>query len=133
MYKYHFKLDRVVDGDTIDAFVDLGFGLKMHKRIRMVGINTPETRTRDLAEKEAGLASKKYLKELFARHPDAQTIVKTEKDETGKYGRLLGTIYINGVVYINVNAHMLDGGYAFPYGEKWGDAPPRSPTREELK
>jgi len=115
MYEYRAKLDRVVDGDTVDVIIDLGFGItlgsdKLPKRVRLYGINTPETRTRDLAEKALGLAAKARVEELLA---DGQLIVRTQKDNTGKYGRLLGEI-INSDG-ININDQLLSEGHAVEY------------------
>ena len=94
MYEYKCKILRVVDGDTVDVDIDLGFGMWMHKeRVRMMGIDTPESRTRDKVEKVFGLASKARLKELL---PIGSTgILKTEidrsgEDKKGKFGRILG-------------------------------------------
>jgi micrococcal nuclease len=94
MYEYKCKILRVVDGDTVDVDIDLGFGMWMHKeRVRMMGIDTPESRTRDKVEKAFGLASKARLKELL---PIGSTgILKTEidrsgEDKKGKFGRILG-------------------------------------------
>ena len=94
MYEYKCKILRVVDGDTVDVDIDLGFGMWMHKeRVRMMGIDTPESRTRDKVEKAFGLASKERLKELL---PTGSTqVLKTEidrsgEDSRGKFGRVLG-------------------------------------------
>jgi|TARA_B110000459_G_scaffold52639_1_gene58595 micrococcal nuclease len=94
MYEYKCKILRVVDGDTVDVDIDLGFGVWMHKeRVRMMGIDTPESRTRDKVEKAFGLASKERLKELL---PTGSTqVLKTEidrsgEDSRGKFGRVLG-------------------------------------------
>lgn len=111
MYRYKCELDRVVDGDTVDAHIDLGFGLSLFKRIRLYGINAPETRTKDIHEKERGLVSKKYLTEMLLIN-DGEFIVETKKDDTGKYGRLLGTIIVDG---ININEQMVNLGYAVDY------------------
>tara|TARA_S200002703_G_C3788642_1_gene243315 strand:- start:785 stop:1222 length:438 start_codon:yes stop_codon:yes gene_type:complete len=97
---YKCKILRIVDGDTVDVDIDLGFGMWMHKeRVRMMGIDTPESRTRDLEEKAFGLASKERLKELL---PIGSTqILKTEIDKSGedakgKFGRILGDFLIEG-------------------------------------
>ena len=87
MFEYNFKLLRVVDGDTVDVDIDLGFGIWMRKqRIRLMGIDTPESRTRDLEEKKFGLLAKEKLIQLMAN----STVIKTFKDEKGKFGRILG-------------------------------------------
>ena len=91
MYDYKAKLVRVVDGDTIDAEIDLGFDVSVKKRIRLVGINTPECRTRDLKEKALGLAAKDRVKAILAENPK----FNLESTELGKYGRVLGKIHIN--------------------------------------
>ena len=94
MYEYKCKILRVVDGDTVDVDIDLGFGMWMHKeRVRMMGIDTPESRTRDKVEKAFGLASKDRLKELLPI--GSISVLKTEidrsgEDSRGKFGRVLG-------------------------------------------
>jgi micrococcal nuclease len=87
MFEYNFKLLRVVDGDTVDVDIDLGFGIWMRKqRIRLMGVDTPESRTRDLEEKKFGLLAKEKLIQLMAN----SKVIKTFKDEKGKFGRILG-------------------------------------------
>jgi micrococcal nuclease len=96
MYEYYVrKIEKVVDGDTIDVLIDLGFDILFQSRVRLAGIDTPESRTRDLAEKALGLESKEYLKKTLK---DAKSVViKTEKmNSSEKYGRILGWLYING-------------------------------------
>tara|TARA_B100000085_G_scaffold284393_1_gene317373 strand:+ start:1047 stop:1490 length:444 start_codon:yes stop_codon:yes gene_type:complete len=99
MYEYKCKILRVVDGDTVDIDIDLGFGMWMHKeRVRMMGIDTPESRTRDKVEKKFGLASKARLKELMP--VGSMQILKTEidrsgEDSRGKFGRILGDFFVN--------------------------------------
>ena len=99
MYEYKAKVLRVVDGDTVDVDIDLGFGVWMHKeRVRMMGIDTPESRTRDLVEKAFGLASKERLKELLP--VGSITVLKTEidrsgEDKKGKFGRILGDFIVD--------------------------------------
>lgn len=97
LYHYKARITRVVDGDTVDATIDLGFDLHSHQRIRLFGINAPETRTRDKQEKAAGLASKARLKELLKQNKN-NCIVKTQLDKKGKFGRLLGTLYVDMVM-----------------------------------
>ena len=109
MYTYKAKLDRVVDGDTVDANIDLGFDITIHKRIRLAGIDTPESRTRDLEEKARGLASKDKLIELLG---DVDFIL--ESKEVGKYGRVLGTLHIDDM---NINDTLVKEGFATEY---WG-------------
>ena len=100
MYTYKAKLDRVVDGDTVDANIDLGFDISVHKRIRLAGIDSPESRTRDLEEKQRGLASKERLTNLLK---DGEFTL--ESKEVGKYGRVLGVLLVDDVNnnFINVN------------------------------
>tara|TARA_B100001057_G_scaffold340547_1_gene341332 strand:- start:1227 stop:1670 length:444 start_codon:yes stop_codon:yes gene_type:complete len=99
MYEYKCKILRVVDGDTVDIDIDLGFGMWMHKeRVRMMGIDTPESRTRDKVEKKFGLASKARLKELMP--VGSKQILKTEidrsgEDSRGKFGRILGDFFVD--------------------------------------
>ena len=93
MYEYRCKVTRVVDGDTVDVDIDLGFGVWMHKeRVRLYGIDTPESRTRDLDEKKYGLIAKEHIK-AFMPVGSMQTLV-TVKDKAGKYGRILGKFLI---------------------------------------
>jgi len=89
MYEYRCVIKRIVDGDTVDVDIDLGFGVWMHKeRVRLLGIDTPESRTRDLEEKKFGLIAKEYVK---AHMPVGSTqTIRTQKDKTGKFGRILG-------------------------------------------
>tara|TARA_R110002020_G_scaffold144946_1_gene318171 strand:- start:18801 stop:19145 length:345 start_codon:yes stop_codon:yes gene_type:complete len=109
MYTYKAKLDRVVDGDTVDAHIDLGFDITIHKRIRLAGIDSPESRTRDLEEKAKGLASKDKLVELLG---EGDFIL--ESKEVGKYGRVLGTLIVKDV---NINDTLVEQGFAVEY---WG-------------
>ena len=93
VYEYRCKVTRVVDGDTVDVDIDLGFGIWMHKeRIRLHGIDTPESRTRDLEEKKYGLLAKQQI-ESFMPRGSMQTLV-TVKDKAGKFGRILGKFLI---------------------------------------
>lgn len=114
MYEYRVKkLLKVVDGDTIDVDIDLGFDISLTKRVRLAGIDTPESRTSDKFEKTLGLESKEYLKKNIQ---DAKSIViKTElPDSTEKYGRILGWIYIDGSEK-SINETMIEHGYAWGY------------------
>jgi micrococcal nuclease len=114
MYEYYVrKVDNVVDGDTIDVLIDLGFDILFQSRVRLAGIDTPESRTKDLAEKALGLESKEYLKKHLK---DAKSVViKTEKmDSSEKYGRILGWVYVNGDT-ISLNDKMINDGYAWGY------------------
>jgi endonuclease YncB( thermonuclease family) len=92
MYQYKAKLARVVDGDTVDALIDCGFSTFKKERIRLYGINAPESRTRNKEEKKLGLAAKARLKELIKEGKNA-FLVETIIDRKGKYGRLLGKLY----------------------------------------
>jgi micrococcal nuclease len=114
MYEYYVrKVENVVDGDTIDVLIDLGFDILFQSRVRLAGIDTPESRTKDLAEKALGLESKEYLKKQLK---DAKSvIIKTEKmNSTEKFGRILGWIYVNGDT-ISLNDKMINDGYAWGY------------------
>jgi micrococcal nuclease len=114
MYEYYVrKVENVVDGDTIDVLIDLGFDIMFKSRVRLAGIDTPESRTRDLAEKALGLESKEYLKKALK---DAKSvIIKTEKmNSSEKYGRILGWIYVNGDT-VSLNDMMINDGYAWGY------------------
>ena len=92
MYNYNATCIKVVDGDTIDAEIDLGFDIKVTKRIRLGGINAPESRTRNKVEKKLGLAAKERLKEML---DGAANCFELESQELGKYGRVLGKLHIN--------------------------------------
>ena len=114
MYEYFVKeVKNVVDGDTIDVVIDLGFDILFASRVRLAGIDTPESRTTDKAEKVLGLESKDYLKKHLK---DAKSvIIKTEKmDSSEKYGRILGWVYINGDT-VSINDKMINDGYAWGY------------------
>ena len=111
MYEYRCKILKVIDGDTVDVDIDLGFGVWMHKeRVRLHGIDTPESRTRDLVEKKYGLMSKKFVQE---RYPvGSSAILITHKDATGKFGRILGELKYNNTTN---NKKMIAEGYAVAY------------------
>jgi micrococcal nuclease len=114
MYEYYVKkVENVVDGDTIDVIIDLGFDILFASRVRLAGIDTPESRTKDAKEKALGLESKEYLKKHLK---DAKSVViKTEKmDSSEKYGRILGWVYINGDTE-SLNDKMINDGYAWGY------------------
>ena len=111
MYEYRCKVVKIIDGDTVDVDIDLGFGVWLHKeRVRMYGIDTPESRTRDLEEKKYGLAAKKFLTGML--DDDAGIILKTHKDATGKFGRILGDIFIDGK---SINSALCKAGHAVEY------------------
>lgn len=115
MYEYKLKITRVIDGDTVDALIDCGFGILLQKRIRLSNINAPETRTKDKEEKERGIKAKDRLKELIKEHKGHLT-VKTRLDKTGKFGRVLGVLLAkyqdSGYQgrYLNLNQQLLDEG-----------------------
>lgn len=114
MYEYRVKkVTGVVDGDTIDVDIDLGFSVSFSQRVRLAGIDTPESRTTDKAEKALGLEAKEYLK---SKLKDAkEVIIKTEKpDSSEKYGRILGWLYVDGNT-ISINDQMIEDGYAWGY------------------
>ena len=114
MYEYHVRTVRnVVDGDTIDVDIDLGFDISFSSRVRLAGIDTPESRTTDKMEKALGLEAKEYLKKKLK---DAKNVViRTEKmDSSEKYGRILGWLYVDGDT-VSINNHMIEDGYAWGY------------------
>jgi micrococcal nuclease len=114
MYEYYVrKVENVVDGDTIDVLIDLGFDILFQSRVRLAGIDTPESRTKDLVEKTLGLEAKEYLKKHLK---DAKSVViKTEKmNSSEKFGRILGWVYINGDT-VSLNDMMINDGYAWGY------------------
>ena len=119
MYTYNATLDRVVDGDTIDAIIDLGFDVFVKKRIRFAGINAPESRTRDLEEKAKGLAAKDRVKAILAENSKFML----ESTELGKYGRVLGRIHIDkldgkeSLTQICLNDQLIKENHAMEY---WG-------------
>ena len=120
MYEYKAKLIKVVDGDTVDAMIDCGFSVFRKERIRLKGINAPESRTRDKEEKKKGLAAKARLQELI-KDGKNEFIVKTSLDKKGKYGRLLGELYqsidILTASFPSYNEILLEEGHAKIYGE----------------
>ena len=121
MYEYKIKeINRIVDGDTVDATIDLGFDVLYKTRVRLYGINTPETRTRDLEEKAKGLAAKERLNEIInkAVHMGHHLILQTK--EKGKFGRYLGVIIIEDCrpdhdTRTDVNQLLVEEGHAEPY------------------
>ena len=111
------KINRVVDGDTIDVTIDLGFDLYKKERVRVAGVDTPEKRTRDLEEKELGLDATAWLKAKLdgAISGDDDLVIRTELvGGVGKYGRLLGWLYI-GDADLSLNEQMIEEGYAWAY------------------
>ena len=120
MYEYKTKVVRVIDGDTVDVDIDLGFGVWLKKeRVRIMGIDTPESRTRDKVEKKFGLASKARLKSLLGKDPVLKTQVsKKGEDMKGKFGRILGdfTVYYSNVdAWRPVTQILVEEGHAVPY------------------
>ena len=109
MYTYQTQVTRVVDGDTIDALVDLGFDIHKSIRIRLVGMNAPESRTRDLEEKKLGLVAKARLIEILQSNENKFVL---ESQGVGKYGRCLGVIKVNNK---NVNQQLINEGHATEY------------------
>lgn len=114
MYEYFVKeVTKVVDGDTIDVVIDLGFSIMFASRIRLAGIDAPESRTRDKAEKALGLESKKYLANRIKAAKSI--VVKTEKIKSSeKYGRILGWLYLDNEG-TSINTEMINKGYAWGY------------------
>ena len=115
MYEYRCKVVHIVDGDTVDVDIDLGFGVWMKKqRIRLYGIDTPESRTRDLEEKKYGLAAKKFLTGML--DDEAGITLKTHKDAEGKFGRILGELWRNtDYADQSINEHMIEQNHAVEY------------------
>ena len=112
MYTYFVSsIDRVVDGDTVDVIIDLGFDLTKKERVRLAGIDTPESRTRDLEEKAMGLEAKDHLTGMLEGAD--KLIVRTEKE--GKYGRMLGWFYKDQESKYSINEVMIEQGYAWEY------------------
>ncbi len=111
------EINKVLDGDTIDVTIDLGFDLYKKERVRIAGVDTPEKRTRDLEEKELGIDATNWLKEKLESTlaGDDELTIRTElHGGVGKYGRLLGWLYV-GEESISLNEQMIDEGYAWPY------------------
>jgi len=111
MYHYKATLNRIIDGDTIDVNVDLGFDVKIKQRVRLYGINTPEVRTKDLNEKKKGLEATEYLKKILPK----EFVMETILNKRGKYGRVLGILWVKDV---NINEKMVNEGYAKRYDTK---------------
>jgi micrococcal nuclease len=115
MYEYRVKkVNKIVDGDTIDVDIDLGFAVSFTQRVRLAGIDTPESRTTDLKEKALGLEVKEKLKKEIAAAKDI--VIKTEKpDSSEKYGRILGWLFLDGSD-VSLNQKLINEGYAWTYG-----------------
>ena len=111
MYNYNAKLVRVVDADTIDVSIDLGFDIWIKERVRLRGINAPEKRTKDLEEKRRGIEAESFVLQMFTEH-GTEFMIVTEYDR-GKYGRTIGNIlFSNGK---NLSDLLLESGHAVPY------------------
>ena len=108
MFDYYVKVNRVVDGDTVDVTVDLGFAVHHKARVRLLGIDTPESRTRNLEEKALGLAAKARLKALLK----GQKVHLQCTKEKGKFGRILGSLWVDDR---NLNDQLIEEGHARPY------------------
>jgi len=115
MYEYRCTVVKIIDGDTVDVDIDLGFGVWMKKqRIRMYGIDTPESRTRDLVEKKYGLAAKEFLTGML--DDKAGITLKTHKDKEGKFGRILGELWRNtDFADQSINEYMIEKHHAVRY------------------
>ena len=115
MYEYRVKkVHKVVDGDTIDVDIDLGFSISFFSRVRLAGIDTPESRTTNAKEKTLGLEVKEKLKKELAAAKDV--VIKTEKpDSSEKYGRILGWVFLDGSG-VSLNQRLINEGYAWTYG-----------------
>ena len=117
---YNFRVTEIVkvlDGDTIDVLIDLGFDLYKKERVRIAGVDTPEKRTRDLEEKELGIHATNWMKDKLTEtiKGDEELTIRTElKGGVGKYGRLLGWLYV-GESTISLNEQMIEEGYAWEY------------------
>jgi len=110
MYEYKITLDRVIDGDTVDVDIHLGFNVVLSKqRVRLHGIDTPESRTRNKEEKVRGLISKEYLKNICE-----SSSIRLHSKDRGKFGRILGVLYKDDET-ISINQKMCEEGFAVPY------------------
>jgi micrococcal nuclease len=113
MYTYKAKITNVVDGDTVDAEIDLGFGIKMNERIRLYGIDTPEIRTRDLDEKARGIDAKNFLKKTLQSYNN-NIVIKTHFNKRGKFGRILAELYSPDMTS-NINQLLVNEGHVKQY------------------
>ncbi len=109
MYEYNCNVKRVVDGDTVDVIIDLGFDISYSSRVRLFGIDTPESRTRDKDEKARGLISKDFLKSYLDK---GGVVIRTRKDKKGKFGRILGEMIVEDT---NINELMIQEHHAVKY------------------
>ena len=117
MYEYNAEVLRVVDGDTVDVLIDVGFSTFKKERVRLYGINTPECRTRDLEEKKKGLAAKARNKELLTKVSNKPKYFRLVSHGTGKYGRVLGEIHImdKDETKMSINETLIKEGHAYKY------------------
>ena len=113
LFHYRSRATRVVDGDTIDVELDLGFNIKLSERVRFVGVNAPESRTRDLEEKERGLAAKDFVGRWLLEHAGMNPIIQTSLDGRGKFGRVLGRVLNQEGVCLN--DVLIEAGHAVVY------------------
>ena len=115
MYEYRCTVVKIIDGDTVDVDIDLGFGVWLKKeRIRLYGIDTPESRTRDLEEKKYGLAAKEFLTGML--DDKGGVVLKTHKDAEGKFGRILGELWrTTNYADKSINEYMIEKRHAVPY------------------
>ena len=109
MYEYKCEVKRIVDGDTVDVIIDLGFSIHYSTRVRLYGIDTPESRTRNKDEKARGFLSKYYLTDWLEK---GDVIIRTHRDKKGKFGRVLGEMVVDGK---NINLLMVDENHAVKY------------------
>ena len=112
MFQYNCELKRVIDGDTIDAYIDLGFSVIVKKRIRFYGINTPESRTRDLEEKKRGHAANARLIELLEANDNKFVLTS---HGVGKFGRCLGELFLNDTDDKSVQSILIEEGHGTEY------------------
>ena len=112
MFKYNAKVERVIDGDTIDAMIDLGFDTWVSKRIRFYGIDAPESRTRDLEEKKRGKAATAYLSAILEENNN-EFILKSHG--VGKFGRCLGELFVESLGDLSVQQQMINEGHGVSY------------------
>ena len=112
LFHYAAQVDRIVDGDTIDVVLDLGFDIHLRARIRFAGINAPESRTRNPVEKQAGLAAKRYVEDWIGER-EHQVVIQTVLDNRGKFGRVLGRVLNSDGQCLN--DEMVALGHAPPY------------------
>lgn len=115
MYEYRCEVKRVIDGDTVDVDIDLGFGVWMrNERVRLYGIDTPESRTKDKEEKKYGIAAKNFLKGMVL--DEGGIVLKTYKDAEGKFGRILGELWrTTDYADQSINEYMIEKHHAVRY------------------